>query len=92
MEQLQTLIVIESYGLGLLLCLAVWHFYLKSKRLTDLRIVGLMSLFFFYCLPGIVAPFSPLILRTVIPMDQIKVQLPTAISMVLLIVSVLLVF
>jgi len=89
MEQLQTLIVIESYGLGLLLCLAVWHFYLKSKRLTDLRIVGLMSLFFFYCLPGIVAPFSPLILRTVIPMDQIKVQLPTAISMVLLIVSVL---
>ncbi len=89
MEMLQTTIVIESYFLGIALCVSAWYFYAKSRRLTDIRVIGLMSLFFFYCFPGIVASFSPLVLWTVIPLDQVKVQLPMAIAMVLLVVSVL---
>ena len=54
-----------------------------------MRVVGVMSLFFYFCLPGIVGAFSPLILRTVIPLDRIDVQLPTAIALLLMVVSVL---
>lgn len=89
MEALQTAIVIESYFLGVALCLAAWYFYGQSKRITDMRVVGVMSLFFYFCLPGIVGAFSPLILRTVIPLDRIDVQLPTAIALLLMVVSVL---
>lgn len=89
MEILQTTIVIESYFLGIALCVAAWYFYGQSKRITDMRVVGLMSLFFYFCLPGIVASFSPLILRAVIPLDRIQVQLPMAIAMLLMVVSAL---
>jgi hypothetical protein len=88
MEMMQTLIVIECLVLGLLLCLAAGYFYLQSRRITDTRVFGLLSLVFYYCLPGIVGAVFPPLLRFVVPLARPDVMLPLAIGMPLMTASV----
>jgi hypothetical protein len=88
MEMLRTLILIESLVLGLLLCVAAGYFYLLSRRITDTRVFGLLTLVFYYCMPGILGALSPTLLRIVVPMARPDVQLPMAIALPLLMTAV----
>ena len=88
MEMLQSLILIESLVLGLLLCLAAVCFYLQSRRITDTRVFGLFSLAFYYCLPGIAGAVFPNAFRPVVSPAREVVMLPLAIGLPLMMASV----
>lgn len=89
MEALQILIVIECVALGFVLLLAAGYLYLRIGRLTDARVIGLLAVFFYYCLPGMVGAVFPVIRRVVIPLDRASVQLAMAIALPLMVFSVL---
>lgn len=89
MELLQVIIVIESLVLALLLGIAAFWFYSRSRRIMDLRVFGLLVVIWFYCMPGILGAFSPTVLRVVIPLERPRVMLPVALSIPLLVLSVL---
>lgn len=89
MELLQTVIVIESLVLAAVLGMVALWFYSRSHRIMDLRVFGLLVVIWFYCMPGILGAFSPLVLRIVIPLQPTRVMLPVALSLPLLAFSIL---
>ena len=89
MEMLQTIVVMESLVLGLVLCVAAGYFYLLSHRITDTRVFGLLSILFYFCLPGMVGAVSPSLLRVVIPMGRPQTMIPLALSLPVMIVCIL---
>src|SRR6202042_1750812 len=89
MELLQTIVVMESVVLGLILFAAAGYFYLQSHRITDTRVFGLLSILFYFCLPGMVGAVSPSLLRVVIPMGQSHTLIPLAISLPVMIFCIL---
>lgn len=89
MEMLQSIVVMESVVLGLILCAAAGYFYLQSHRLTDTRVFGLLSILFTFCLPGMIGAVSPSLLRIVIPLGQPQAMVPLALSLPVMILCIL---
>jgi len=89
MEMLQIVIVLESLGLAVPLGMTAVWFYSRSGRIMDLRVFGLLTIIWFYCMPGILGAFSPTILRFVIPLERPNVMMPVALSLPLMVISVL---
>src|SRR5580698_11330570 len=89
MEILQIVIVIESLVLALVLAITSVWFYARSGRIMDLRVFGLLTVIWFYCMPGVVGAFSPAFLRTVIPLERPNTMMAVALSLPLMVLSVL---
>lgn len=89
MEMLQTVVVMESMVLGLVLFAAAGYFYLQSHRVTDTRVFGLLAICFTFCLPGMLGAVSPSLLRIVIPLGQSHTMIPLALSLPVMIFCIL---